>query len=717
MAEDKIKVVGNISTESIFSGGVDESVFAEDVASSGTAELDAFYNNEQKILNRTSEDFIDSMYENATKDNTVAKVSNWVGEKIYTDFETDTDFSTSDDDVLRILSQSGLDIKYAKTIKDAKSLGEREFRLQRAMHENQIDTQINETLTNNDRTTSSIVGAVADVDMMLGLGVGVMYSASASMAKIMAFEAAAEATIASTHMLFDESYTLEDGIVDATIGLGVAFTTSGLIKAFKTNKSDVKAGYDAVMEQERSLNARYDAVTPSAKPDSTVTIVDGQIVFRDKGVSLRQSTLDIIEAGKQKQMDARVKGFTKVDNAIETRKIKSDAIDETLRANNKTEIAENRKNFFSQQKDITAKQIDFNNMVDDIMLDFSETIDNIKLNIQSTNVEWMKANRQNVDEIATRYPKEFGDIKKLMDTKLSGKNIVDKDIIVGGKKLSKKEKAVLVAAIVAMPSVAVGSEGEDIKDELVGIFIGGIVLLLLGTRGKNMLKNANLKETAKKLLKTDVAKTMEDASNKAEFNASPMKKDIDSAEVSIRETIAEKAHTSLTSTIAPLQKAGGEVAKLAEKLLYSARNGFGIENIRQQRILSAIGRYKTAEKTALKQYKALKRVGGKTNNILDDVSIEKQFRLEVTDYMESRLSKTDDVEYPDVVKDFAKVVDKEFDAMYKYNIDNGTFGFIPRKLKNGKMSNTLEYKEGMIPRLWKNDIHDWIRKESNRCSN
>ena len=758
--------MADITTESIVTGG--NAPLIKPSFENGIVTENAFYENQEKILNASTEEYQSSMLSNAAKSNTFAKAFNYTFDKL-TMFEEDKEWQLDDEEVLNYLEQSKLPIKYAEGIKNTKSRAEFIYRMDKAIRENNIDSKINQSLSQNDRVASSVGGALLDVDLLLGVGVGAMYSKSASMAKIMAFEAGAEASISATHYMFDENYTVHDGIVDAAIGLGIAYTATKAFKALDKSPESIKAKHEVNDNTIKGMSREDAGLEPSY--DKT-DIVDGKVVFVPDDVSKKPTVkyADNVPEGKtitgdtfdslskrtqyEKNRGETIKYFTKVfsddkyNNVNANRRVffaKQSKIMEDAKTSipsriklvsddiaNKTnelakqnkalqELGENatsrqisyRKSRISKlEKEVsdlkqkkydyengtiggkTPEQVRFMNMVDDIAMDLKATIDDIEVNVKGNNTEWMKNYKDVVEALANKYPAELNDLRNLMRSKLNNKTFENPNMKIGNRKLTNKDKAFLAALGLFSGSSAMAGEYDLTEEITYGILAIGAIYLF-GGRGVELIKNKNFQNSMKnkyESIKGFVART--------DYKNSPEGERVSS----MKEEIAESIHTKITSTISEFQKIGGEVAELAEKLMYSAKNGSGLEDVRKFRIESALGRYLEKDKELRKQFQ--KEIGKhSTKNIYDDLSTERQFRRMVTDYMEQRTN-----DFPDSVKEFGNFLDGEFDAMYKYAQDNGVFGFVSRKLKNGKMSAPVDYKKGMIARLWKGDIHDFVRK-------
>jgi len=748
---------GDISNAQIFMGGFDFQPFP---AVTSFAQEDAEYNEVQKKrAEATSEQFVKSMLDNAGKDNMVANAASWVAEKIYTDFEPEEGFSISDEETLQILQDNQLNIKYAQTIKDSKSSGELTYRLGRARHEMQIDKEINETLSNRARITSAAVGTLVDADILTGMFVGSMMSKSASLAKVIVGEGAAEAALSTAHYLFDDDYTIEDGIIDATIGTSIAAgATTWFRRGSKNGNIDpydrdaVGGKLDSVNGSSKNVETEFHTPRPDYNAQEELYNVRkafferNEVKFKETGqdamiapsryrydldgkiqseyahekytrvkanrdaffgrqkevveeAATKPPSRERLHQEKIKTIEAQIAKERKALEAADTdrkKKIRQNRIDK-LRGELATTKQELDDFKFGTINGKTPEQVRFNNMVDELMLDMKLTFDGIEEQIKNNNLEWMKRNQDVVEELATRYPDEMTDLRNLMRSKLgNAEDFVKKELKIGNMKLNKKQKAAVAAVILGTTGAQAG-EDDGYGGMMVAVGLSVLATVLFGSRAVDIIKNPTTKEA----LSNTYNKTKRWMA-KADYNNSPDGENLRRR----RDDIADSIKTRLTSTVAPFERAGGKINDVVQKLLFSAKSGSGAEITKRRRIEAALGRYLQSEKYYIKAFK--KESGaGITPNIYSDLNHETNFRHLVADYIEGVKI---DGDYPRSVKEFAETVRKEMEEMYKYNVDMKTFGFVPYKKADGTMSKAIEYKSNMLPRLWRDDTHSWFKR-------
>ena len=725
--------MADITNEEVLLGGTDYG-YSPVVTSYGEG-VENYREQQESILNTSTEMYSNSMVKNALKSNTLAKAFGYVADEYLTGYPAEEGYEIDDEETIRVLQDNNLSYKYGEEIRNVKSRAEFIYKLGKANRESKIDEQINNTLDSVDRVSSSVGGALLDVDLLLGIGVGMMYSKSASMSKVMTMEAAAETTISSAHYMFDEDYTVADGIIDGMFGLGIAYTATKAFRHFDTDVDVVHGKVDYTkdanivgeargkpFEAERSVDGVVDIIAKEGaiEPQTIVGATRHRMEANDtvlkefgdvKYDTYKQNRKSFFSEQDKIVKGTRAKNVSDIETKLATEKAALAKADtpkkKAIRDNRITKLEEDltgAKQALGEQElssinGKTPDEIRFNNMVDEISVSMKETVDDMNMNIKNNDTKWMEENKNVVDSLSEKYPAEFSDLKNLIQSKLgSAKDLQNKEVKVGGRVLTNKEKAFIAGAILLSGSSLQAGEGDIAEELTIGVLaIAGIALF--GSKTMALLKNPNTRNTAK--VKYNQAKSW---MNKTAIKNSPEGEEVTRR----REDIANSIKTRWTSTIAPFEKAGGEIKDLAEKLVYSAKEGAGVEVVKRRRIEGSLSRYMKDEKFQIKQFKK-ELANNQTPNTYADLEAERNFRHLVADYIE-------DIEidgtYPKSVQDFAKTVRAEFKDMYGYNIENGTYGFVPRKLKDGTMSKPLEYKDNMLPRLWKKDVHDWMKKLS-----
>ena len=356
--------------------------------------------------------------------------------------------------------------------------------------------------------------------------------------------------------------------------------------------------------------------------------------------------------------------------------------------NRKIDASKSDLDSIQQTKQITPLNARLLNLVDDVVGDISETVEDILKSAKTLSNTEAKTLLALADDINAKYPKEFKPIYDIIKSKAMNKESTDIAIksITSSKKLSTKQKVALAGLVMVVASNANASDGSDVAINGALIIAGVVATVVLGPVAIQAIKSGS----AKAMVKNSYNKVRASIGN-AEVAQSQEGR----AASKLRESLATTMHTRLTSTIAPFEKAGGEIGNIIGSLLWSAKNGWGAEVLKQQNIRSAAAAYTNAEKKAFKLWK--KENGLPTGlNLAEDGSTIARFREEAMNFMEDRVGDSK------AVKDLSDTMDNLLEDMYMQNKSYKTFGF-----------DKLEYKKGMMPRLWKgSSINQLLNKLS-----
>lgn len=678
-----------------------------------------------------------SFFFQAMKSNTVHKVLDWT---FAPTFEEDPAFENSDDSTLANMKAYNIGMKHYAPIRDSKSLAEMLYNIRSASREDNIDNQIENTLTDRVKTTASIVGAVADVDLALGFGVGLTYKAGTSLAKIAAIEGVAEAGLATTHYLADEKYTLEDAAFDMVLGTSVAVGATKLFNTFDTsstirlsNEFTVQSSENAKWTTDALMADTLSAVRPANKYTTTAGLEDirntvlsqstkngvaDRVNFEanfDEAVNKKfeapeyaqysanranffdtQKRINEITLGKQlDEINANIDTHTKSITDVEAKLAKT--TNKAWKTRLKKELNESKQKLADEQsklkvsldkKPLTASELNFQRTVDDMVDDIQfvkKELDEIIINAK--NGGELESLTATVNELHKRLPDEMQELYSKFKSAIKNKGFDGKTLkedIIKSKRLTNKQKAIVAGALLVGGSNLTAAEDGNFAADITLGFMLTIATLALAPSAISKIKDVGVRSMVR-----NTKRSLEQAYQKAKMTNSPQA----NTARNIGAMIAQDAKTRLTSTVAPFEKAGGQAAKIIGDLLYSSKTGAGAETIKSAWAHSTLSKYSMMERQTFKMWKAENGITF-TQNFTNDMNAIHNFRKLVTDNMEMRNSKS-----PSIIA-LTKQNDELMEHMWGVSKEYGVYGF-----------EKIDYKAGMIPRLWRHDTMSGIVKQ------
>jgi len=647
----------------------------------------------------------DAFNKQAAKVNTVAKVANFAYEELYVANNTpeDINFNIDDESTMFAMEQNGVPISKFADIRQSKSQAEMDIRLAWAMVDSDTDKEIEETLTDNQRIGASVTGAVADIDVLAGVGIGALYSKATSLMKIASMEGAVEAGLATLHYATDEDYSVSDGLADFALGTMLAV---GGTKLMRDLSKDIEFGN---IHKDEAIG---DIISDSYKVNRANFFV------KQKGI---EDEVKIAETATKRRSEFFVKQdeivkqaeIEKVAKTVEDLNFEIDASKQIVtktedritflrnRLSNGRKYSKGYARKMRKELDLKAKELDDNrkilsdfegrlsvsldgtvttridninrmleDMVEPIVRDIRADIDLFKIHVKDLKgntvreVEDFKADTADMlNVIKTSNPKEYKAINSMIDNIKHGRTPLSLHNI------SNKKKAAIMALLGTTGAFA----GEDTNAE--EIMIGFVTLVAIATFSPNIM--SALKNNSIKQLVTKYSNKVAVGATKIGLEDSQQGRSFAKA----RKDLADVAHTRFTSTVAPFQKYSKESADFIEKLLFSYKNGGGAEVDKTMWNHSAIDAYNTAETNAYKLWRTENKLG---DTWFLDAKSKVKFRKEVTRAMENR-----DLDMSDAMKDMIKANDELLEQTYARAKEYGVFGF-----------EKITYTKGKVPRLW-----------------
>ena len=717
----------------------------------------------------------------ALKSNTAKKIFDWT---FSPKFEEDPAFENSDDVTLSTMQTYNVGMEHYGEIRDSNSYAEMMYKTRAAFTEDNIDDKIQNSLTNRAKTTASIVGAVADVDIAIGFGVGLTYKAGTSLAKVAAIEGVAEAGIASAHYLADEKYTLEDAALDMALGTSVAVGATKLFAGFDassttrlSNEFSVQTSENAQWSTDALMADTFSAVRPANKYTDTSALdevrgrISAQIAEgKAKAFEAKKETKGTPEfqAETERQLNVRQDIYRQM--GVDEDRIRyleaSDraefearfdaAVDQKFEAPEYAQYKSNRDNFFDTQKRVNeitvAKQID---EINGNMITHKQNIASIESKLQTTtNKSWKTRLKKQLDDTKQKLSDEKSKLKTDLDKKpLSGDELIfkrtvdnmvddihvvkkDLDEIINTAKsggdlesltatvdelykrlptemqelhskfksaiknkgfdgkvlkddivksnLSSKQKAIIAGVLLVGGANLSAAEDGNIAGDITLGFLLTVATLALAPSAISKIKDAGVRSMVRR-----TKDSLEQSYHKAKMANSPQA----STARNVGAMIAQDAKTRLTSTVAPFEKAGGAAAKIVGDLLYSAKTGAGAETIKSAWAHATLSKYAVMERQTFKMWKAENGVTF-TKNFANDLDAIHVFRKQVTDNMELRTSQS-----PAIIA-LTKQNDELMAHMWSVSKQYKVYGF-----------ENIDYKAGMLPRLWRHETMSGIVKQ------
>lgn len=375
---------------------------------------------------------------------------------------------------------------------------------------------------------------------------------------------------------------------------------------------------------------------------------------------------NIINETKNKIKEVQNKLFGATNKSVQTR-FKN-------QLNNLTRELSTQKEELSvniNKKPLSPEKIKMMRAVDEMSEDIHNIVDELHGIVKLASKEELRELEEIVNAMKLKYPKEMENVSSLLKSKLNNKTVDEL------RATGKLPKAITLASILAVGGFA-GEGGEDIKTEIVGtmFLIAGGVILYKNPQILNSITNPNIRQAF-----SSVGSRLKDSYKSATFRVSP--------EAGIIRRVgtyfSSEGKTRLTSTIAPFEKEGGAIHAIANKLLYSFKDGSSVSMIKTMWNNSSMAEFNAVENKFFKLWKSEnKTLYGA--GFWSDVNSKINFRQDVAFAMKNR-----DGIQSEVIKKAVLEYDKAFEKLYLRNKEYGTYGF-----------DKLDYKAGMLPRFWKN---------------
>ncbi|RKY55399.1 MAG: hypothetical protein DRP93_03400, partial [Candidatus Neomarinimicrobiota bacterium] len=574
-------------------------------------------------------------------------------------FDDDPAYETDDDTAVMALETNKLPMKYFPAIRNAKSAAESNYQILKAKREMSIDEKINNSLSDNQRLTAGLVGAVGDVDMLVGVGVGSLYGAGTKFAKVMAYEGIAEGGLIAARALLTPNYSMEDAFIDGTIGLFAAGGSAKLSSAFHGRKVNPKGTNDEYPDGIKKTN------------DATDTNTD---VPAEKGYT--SPKLNKKEKRTQ-EMNSRINSMTGRTNP-EVVKPKVDDVEVEVPKADDVEI---------KPKDTPEEPVVKADTEVESTIKFADEIEPILKELNVSVSKLLKGMSPEDIEVFTKQIKEAGletdELTALVKNEMSKKDI---DAFAKKKNMTPKQKKMLIGAVALLSTTGAFAEGELSQAETItGLFlavgiglIGGSAIL---SKAKRMSKESGNLQATLSSIKGRFEKALDNANLETSPEAGMTKK--------LGNLIMESVSTRMTSAVAPFNKAGGDVMEIMNNLVFSAKNGSGAEVTKAMWGHALMFKYSSFEKKYFKEW-MLENKNTMTNNIFNDMKAIHKFRRELTNAMDNvdvngkRISSGSDS-----LDAMVKENDKLMESVYARATEYGVTGF-----------EKIKYKKGMVNRLW-----------------
>jgi hypothetical protein len=598
-----------------------------------------------------------------------------------------------------ILVTNGLGTEDFKAIRGSKTQAELDLRLAWAKSDAETSDRVNKTIGEAGRITAMGLGIVSSPEMLVGVGVGAMYKASASIARIAAMEGGGAAFVAASRLTLDEKYTLEDAFIDTTLGAFVgAGVTKGLRMFGKQNPTaqDVITANDIATDKANNIGKKpktglhTDNVFFKQEADSKLyadnlkTKAGHDAEFTDKlgkaDTYVKNSTAKLSKAieklskleanptATKAELNAARAALVKAEKSLNKANAKIDELNSLKKANDEKFNIDNRLK--------SKKELDAEVSIAKIADDLEETTTELKDYIDSDDFTMGdRLDLQNeLDNIKKSIPDEADEVAGVMNGTIKAE---DTKIYKG---MSKKGKLALAGLALVSTSSLSASNGEEDGLGLGAIMIIGAIgfVAFKGARHMdyNKIKNANVRSMMKKLYGK-----LEKGVRTQEFETNNNMSRVNKATAAIADT----AYTGLLSTVAPFIKEGGAAADFAKKILFSKDYGMGAMERKIDWFNSAISKYNVEEDALIKKWKAEPDSGAKTGFFSgDNGDVFRQKVANHIDGLEESMSPA--------VKEMADNVRAHFKDMLDKNKEYETFGF-----------EKINFDDNYIPRLWKHE--------------
>lgn len=649
----------------------------------------------------------------------------------------DKNFKNNDDMVTAMLRSLKLPEKYRAYLRQSKSQLEMNIKAQWAMSEVKEDELINNTIGELGRTTSVVAGAVISPELALGIGVGGVYGASASVAKVAMWEGAAETFIAVGRYNVDEKYSVADGFIDVIAGTAIASGLSKILRPRSPDEVHAEEVYvnskveDILAKEYKWYSDPISVVEAEAKRIDVERATINRNAFFDTQRAMNENP-DYIEAkttlraAKKKIKDEYATNINKIDtetkglSEIITKetdalaelvsggkatsrqlKIRQNRIDNTQKKINDLEeskLHHNREyNARLRDNNVRSKDLDtprkpkteaearLEEQVTKMSVNIENTASALRDLIRTNDKKFITEYNDAVEQLAKDFPEEFNDIRDLFRSKINNKAFHKTNTF---KKMTSKQKKLLLASGVLLTGTgALADNGEGSGFDIVNALLLLIIGIALGPKLIDKIaniKNANIRQSLNDSL-VSLGKAHDDAVMETSVKGK--------LTTGTGKLIADTLHTQITSTVAPFIKEGGESKRIMTDLLYSAEFGAGAETIKHNWFRSSTAKLITAENKAYKLWKSEKGYTGFKNLFTEEAS-KSVFREEVTDAIDSGKK----VELKSI-SDFLQEVEPLRKHMWDVNKEYETLGF-----------DKINYDSKNVSRLWKQTaIHEMFR--------
>ncbi|MDB4681390.1 hypothetical protein OAE88_00620 [bacterium] len=625
----------------------------------------------KSISDATVGEQYDAMVQQAGKVSFGASAADTVlRESIIFGMEEDKDFHIDDETTAFALEQKGVSIKNFGDIRGSKSQLEMETRLGWAKLDEDRDNNIASTLSDRQITTASVVGAIADVDLLAGGVVGIM-SKSTSLMKVAKVETSVEAGLAAMHYALDEDYTAGDALLDFAVGTTIAIGATKIARnldrssSMKREQVDAREGIatkesGSVSDVTETIVKTTDDVKP--KVDLTPEQIKKQQKKDFKDTATKTAVKEVEDASSIK--------VSKLEDEIADIKTKMKNKKNTATQNKRMQkMIDNRNTKIKELSETAVKKIDdvkkVNKIEETVSNVIEEDIPDLYDAVKAAGKEDLVHMKKVVDDAIEKFPEETKELVKLFNSKMKNKKSTS-------KKITGKQKAVIGALGLTMASSAYADDGDSSGLSLAGAFFSVVALGVVGPRAIEMMMDGRLKEIA-----TNIPSTVSKAFHKVDVDNTKQAKTMKEAKSDLTTVL----HTRFTSTIAPFQKYSDESAKFMEKLLYSYKNGGGAETMKTSWNHSAIDKFNVEEDKAFKLWLTENKTGSSWYRKMSD---KLEFRRKVSDAMENRTDLDDSMQMA------VKANDDLLEETYARAKEYGVLGF-----------EHITYKKGKIPRLWK----------------
>ncbi|RLC28436.1 MAG: hypothetical protein DRH37_09525, partial [Deltaproteobacteria bacterium] len=622
-----------------------------------------------KRKNATMSEKFDAARDAAGQNHLFSQIDAYIFEANY--FDDDPTYKTDDDTAVMALETNSLPMKYFPAIRNAKSAVESNYQILKAKREMSIDEKINNALSDNQRLAAGLVGAVGDVDMIVGVGVGSLYGAGAKFSRVMAIEGFAEGSLIAARAIITPNYTAEDMFIDGTIGLLAASGGAGLARAFNGKNFYVEDdnGLDAFMKKGGS---KTDEVKTSPTESGYAS---PQLNKKEKRIQEMNSRINSMTGRTNPEVVKPKADDIKAPKGDDIKAPKGDTPEEpTIKPDPEVESTIK----FADEIEPTLKELGVS--VSKLLKDMSP--DDI--------------------EVFTKQIKEAGidteEFTALIKSEMSKKDI---DAFAKKKGMTPKQKKMLIGAVALLSTTGAFAETElSDAESITGLFlavgiglVGGSALI---SKMKRMSKESGNLQATLSSIKGRFDKALNDANTMTSQEAGMTKR--------LGNLIMESVSTRMTSTVAPFTKKGNEAAlEIMNNLVFSAKNGSGAEVTKAMWGHALMFKYASFEKKFYKEW-MLENQKTMTTNMFDDMKAIHNFRREVTDAMDNvdingnRISSGSPA-LDAIVKENDELLKSLYARAKEYEVTG---------LKN------TNYIKGKINRLWNsNELNSIIRKLDN----